>query len=115
VPTQLSALTDATFPSGSDLDGIVVLDFWSEWCMPCRQVSRILHELEAVLPSSVRVFSVDAEENPALVARFDVKTVPTVIVVCVGEVVDRFLGVERPQVLKRAIERHVPADEEDSR
>jgi thioredoxin-like negative regulator of GroEL len=112
VPTQLSALTDETFPQAPERVAIIVLDFWSERCMPCRQVSRILHELEAALPPTVRVFGVDAEENPALVTRFDVQTVPTVIVLREGTVVERFVGVERPQVLRKAIERHVTTERE---
>ena len=111
--TQLSALTDETFPQDPERGAIFVLDFWSEWCVPCRQVSRILHELEAGLPPTVRVFGIDADENPGLVTRFDVQTVPTVIVLSDDTVVERFVGVERPQVLRRAIERHVTSDRED--
>jgi thioredoxin 1 len=102
-------MTDESFPAGGG-EGVVVLDFWSEWCVPCRQVSRILAELEVGAPPGVRILGVDAEENPGLVARFDVQTVPTVLVLREGEVMERFVGVERPQVLRKAIERHAGAD-----
>ena len=108
--TPLGPMTDETFPAGGGPDGVVVLDFWSESCMPCRQVSRILAELEADAPPGVRILGVDVEENPALVARFDVQTVPTVLVLREGEVRERFVGVERPQVLRKAIERHARAE-----
>jgi thioredoxin 1 len=103
-------MTDETFAVEGGQDGVVVLDFWSESCMPCRQVSRILAELEAGAPPGVRILGVDVEENPALVDRFDIQSVPTVLVLREGEVRERFVGVERPQVLRKAIERHAVAD-----
>ena len=108
--TPLGPMTDEAFPAGGGPDGVVVLDFWSESCVPCRQVSRILGELEANAPPGVRILGVEVEENPGLVARFDVQSLPTVLVLREGEVRERFVGVERPQVLRKAIERHAGAD-----
>ena len=110
--SPLGPVTDETFSAEDGQEGVVVLDFWSEACMPCRQVSRILAELEPGVPPGVRIRGVDVEENPDLVARFDVQTVPTVLVLSAGEVKERFVGVERPQVLKKAIERHATEDME---
>jgi len=75
--------------------GLTVVDFWAEWCVPCKQMTRLLGELVDDLPEGVLVGKVDADRNRALVERYGVRAV-----------VETRTGVDRKQVLKKAIEAH---------
>ncbi len=95
---------DAEVGPGS---GLTVLDFWAEGCVPCRQLSRVLVELAPSLPDNVRIATVNVQDNPALVARFNIATVPTLLFLKDGTEVDRRTGVDRRQVIKKIVETHI--------
>jgi thioredoxin 1 len=86
--------------------GLTVVDVWSPSCVPCRQLSRLLGQLATELPESVRIGTVNADENAALVTRYDVRSVPTLLFFKNGAIVETRTGVDRRQVLKKAIEAH---------
>jgi len=86
--------------------GLTVVDVWSPSCVPCRQLSRLLGALATELPDGVRIGTVNADENAALVARYDVRSVPTLLFFKNGAIVETRTGVDRRQVLKKAIETH---------
>ena len=100
-------LDDASFEAEvGQHPGLVVLDFWNQGCVPCKQLSRVLTELAPSLPEGVRVATVEASENPALASRFNVRSVPTLVFVKDGEVVEMRTGVDRKQVIKKIVETH---------
>jgi thioredoxin len=86
--------------------GLTVVDVWSPSCVPCRQLSRLLGALATELPAGVRIGTVNADENAALLARYHVRGVPTLLFFKNGAVVETRTGVDRRQVLKKAIETH---------
>jgi thioredoxin 1 len=86
--------------------GLTVVDFWAEWCVPCKQMTRLLGELADELPEGVLVGKVDADSNRALVERYGVRAIPSLLFFKGGEVVETRTGVDRRQVLKKAIEAH---------
>jgi thioredoxin 1 len=86
--------------------GLTVVDFWAEWCVPCKQMTRLLGELVDELPEGVLVGKVDADSNRALVERYGVRAIPSLLFFKGGEVVETRTGVDRRQVLKKAIEAH---------
>jgi thioredoxin 1 len=86
--------------------GLTVVDVWSPSCVPCRQLSRLLGQLAAELPEGVRIGTVNADDNAALIARYDVRSVPTLLFFKDGVIVETRTGVDRRQVLKKAIEAH---------
>jgi thioredoxin 1 len=86
--------------------GLTVVDFWAEWCVPCKQMARLLGELADELPEGVLVGKVDADANRALVEKYGVRAIPSLLFFKDGVLVEARTGVDRRQVLKKAIEAH---------
>jgi thioredoxin 1 len=86
-------------------EGLVMVDFWAEWCGPCRAVAPVLEEIAAASESRVTLMKVNVDENPGLAARYEIRSIPTILFVNDGVVVDRVVGA----VPKAALERIVTA------
>lgn len=86
--------------------GLTVVDFWSNSCIPCRQMTRLLKELATEVPASVAIGQVDADRNPQLVERYGVRGLPTLLMFKDGMLVETRTGIDRKQVLRKAIESH---------
>lgn len=105
---EFTSLDDANFaPTVLARPGVSVVDFWSESCIPCRQMTRLLQQLAAEIPPGVLIGQVDADRNPALVERYGVRGLPTLLLFKDGALVETRTGIDRRQVLRRAIESHV--------
>ena len=85
--------TDATFDElVLKNDKPVIVDFWAEWCGPCRMLSPVVDEVAAEL-SGVKVGKVNIDEQPDLAAQFDVMSIPTLVVFKDGKAVNQSVGV----------------------
>ena len=85
--------TDATFDElVLKNDKPVIVDFWAEWCGPCRMLSPVVDEVAAELPG-VKVGKVNIDEQPDLAAQFDVMSIPTLVVFKDGKAVNQSVGV----------------------
>ena len=86
-------VTDATFAAEVERSPLPVLvDAWAPWCGPCRMVGPIVDELANELAGKVRVAKLNVDDNPATAARFDVRSIPTMLVMLNGREVDRIVG-----------------------
>ena len=86
-------LTEATFDeivNGSSAP--VVVDFWAEWCGPCKMIAPILDEIANEQGDSVKITKLNVDENPAIAQRFGVMSIPTLLVFRDGEVDKRIVG-----------------------
>ena len=84
--------------------GTTLVDFWATWCGPCRMQAPILEAFEAEMGASVKVGKVDVDEEPAIAHRFNIFSIPTIIVFRDGQEVVRTVGVTDLGGLKRLVE-----------
>lgn len=85
-------LSSSTFDEHiQSADTTVVVDFWAEWCGPCRAIAPILDEIAAEQPG-ISIAKVNADDNPELAMRYNVMSIPTLLVFSGGEVSKRLIG-----------------------
>lgn len=86
-------LTEQSFDETlSRQQGLMMVDFWAEWCGPCRAISPVLEELARDSGGKVTLAKVNVDENPGLAARYGIRSIPTILFVKQGKVADQVIG-----------------------
>ena len=101
---MVDKVTDATFDQAVlKASGPVVVDFWAEWCGPCRMISPALEEISNSLNGKVTILKLNVDENPATAAKYGVMSIPTLMLFKGGQLASRQVGAAPKQKLEQWI------------
>ncbi len=85
----------------------VVVDFWAEWCMPCRMIAPVIEELAKEFAGKVVFVKLNTDENPRIAARYSISAIPTLIFFRKGKPVDQIVGALPKGEIRRWVERNI--------
>lgn len=85
--------------------GVVVVDFFAEWCGPCKMLSPILEEIQSELMDQVKIIKVNVDENLSLISQYNITNIPALVILKDGNEVDRLVGFLPKQIIKENIEK----------
>jgi len=97
-------LNEKNFSEEINKEKLVLVDFWAEWCMPCRMLTPILEKLEQEF-ENVEFAKLNTDENPNIAMKYGIFSIPTVMMFYRGEVVNSFVGAMPESVVRREIEK----------
>jgi thioredoxin len=104
MPSDIAPVSDASFEQEIGA-GPALVEFTGEWCPPCRRLEPILEDLARGYRGRIRFARVEAGDNPALSARFRVRAIPTLVLLCGGRVVDHVVGAAPRAAITERLER----------
>jgi thioredoxin 1 len=107
---NIAEITDANFQAEiADNGGLSMVDFWAEWCGPCRLIAPFVEQLAEEYAGQVKVGKLDVDANQRTAAQFNVRSIPTVLFFRNGQVVDQVIGAVPKPALDRKIQEHLAA------
>ncbi|MBI1951953.1 MAG: thioredoxin [Acidobacteria bacterium] len=105
--TNILTLTNGNFESEVKKPGAPILvDFWAEWCGPCRMVAPVLEKLAEEYDGKVRVGKVNVDDESSLAGRYGIQSIPTLLLFKNGKVVEQYIGAASRDVLVNLIDKH---------
>jgi len=101
-------LTDANFQATVlESDKLTVVDFWAEWCGPCRAIGPVIEELSKEYDGKINVGKVNVDHNPNLSVNYGITSIPAILFIKGGQIVDKQIGAVPKSVLDKKIQAHM--------
>jgi thioredoxin 1 len=100
--------TDTNFESEAlKSEGLVIVDFWATWCGPCKMIAPVIEELAAEYEGKVKIGKLDVDENNGTSIKYGVRSIPTVLFIKDGQVVDTVMGAQSKAVFVQKIQSYL--------
>lgn len=96
--------TDSNFEETALNGGVSVVDFWAEWCGPCRLIGPIIDDLSTEYEGKATIGKVNVDHNPEISSKYGVRSIPTILIIKDGEVVDKHVGTTTKAALTKKLE-----------
>ena len=107
---EMTQLSDESFTGEVEQGkGLVVVDFWAEWCGPCRAIAPVLEQLATTHAGKLRVTKLNVDDHPRTPMKFNVRSIPTLLFFKDGKHVDTVVGALPKPVLEARIQKHLAA------
>lgn len=90
-----------------DSDKLTIVDFWAEWCGPCRAIGPVIEELSKEFDGKVNVGKVNVDHNPKLSVDYGITSIPAILFLKEGKVVDKLVGAQPKANFVKKIEQHI--------
>ena len=103
----LQHFTEESFDTALAEPGLLVADFWAEWCGPCKMLGPVIEQLAGDFDGKAVVGKVNVDDEPELARRYGILSIPTVIFFKDGEEVDKKIGVMPPEAFVKALEENL--------
>ena len=103
---KIVTLTDRNFQQKIK-SGLVLVDFWAEWCMPCRVMGPVLNDVAESLDGQATVAKLNVDHFKAVSAQYGIRNIPSLILFKNGKEVERFVGVKQKDFLVRQMQKHL--------
>ncbi|UXR74611.1 thioredoxin [Staphylococcus sp. IVB6238] len=98
--------TDAKFDQQVE-EGVKLVDFWATWCGPCKMIAPVLEDLAADYEGKADILKLDVDQNQATAAKFEVMSIPTLIIFKNGQPVDKIVGFQPKENLAQVLDKHL--------
>lgn len=101
-------LTDTNFQASAlDTDKLVMIDFWAQWCGPCKMLSPIVEQLADEYADKAVIGKLDVDNNQEVSTKYGIRSLPTILLLKNGEVIDKHVGLTTKAKLQEKIEAHL--------
>jgi thioredoxin 1 len=103
---KLKTLTDSNFDQEIK-DGVTLVDFWAEWCGPCRRIAPIVEQLAGEYEGRATIAKLNVDENPDIPGRFMIRGIPTLLLFKNGQLAETLVGLAPKEDIARLIDKHL--------
>lgn len=101
-------ITDSNFETEVlNNEKVTLIDFWAEWCGPCRAIGPIVEELAKEYDGKALIGKVNVDENPEITVKYGIRNIPTILFIKKGEIVDKQVGAVPKSTLEEKLKKHI--------